>query len=745
MTDTPHLNAYIARVHARQRNFARWVVEHKDEDAYRGWHTLATIKLSGDGTISCSSPLFAPTDEEVEAIKLELRNVQRPKSIPTKLAQLARLKSDQLRGVNDKDIFVYKTTGDDCVLFVQQRTYKADGVTKEADLPWSFFDDGNWYNMEPSDDMLPIYGQDRMANANRFMIHEGAAAAKKVQALVDEGGARLAAHPWADALRNHAHLGWPGGTDRVDVVDWSPIKKLGGHKYVVLVADNDQKGIEAVAKVSRILSRTLDVVIFDSRFPDTFDLADPWPNHPEFYLERHTDRRYIGPTFDELCQSATWATQIRKLPGSEKPVITVRNQFAAEWVYIKMLNVFVNRRRPHRMLTKDVFNQHVHRFSDADDTARLLSKHVIAHCDTAIYRPGSIQGIINVDGERAINIHRPPRIRPPENPDPALFLEFMEHLIPDPGDRKHVMRWCATLIAKPHVRMRYALLLMSEIQGVGKSTLGEILAKLVGLWNASFPSENDIVDSDFNGWLAHKRLAVVQEIYSGHSWKAYNKLKSKIADRWVDVNKKYVPQYTDENWCNILACSNSMRPLRMEDEDRRWLIPRVTEELKELAYWQRLHYWLEFDGLGAIEQWAKEYGHYVSEGDHAPSTTAKERLILESRTPVLKAAYEIGCKAKETTNEKILLLVDEVLEYAKGCFPHERNTDTSLDVRKVLLASGLFLAQQDGEIARLHYAKGRRSYAVVNFDIESELVGKMTWDNVKRWHKLPADMDPRPY
>ena len=86
------------------------------------------------------------------------------------------------------------------------------------------------------------------------------------------------------------------------------------------------------------------------------------------------------------------------------------------------------------------------------------------------------------------------------------------------------MRWCATLVARPDIRMEYGVLLISEMQGVGKGTLGErILAPLVGPWNCSFPTEQSIVDSSFNSWIAHKRLAVVHEIYAGHNIKAYNK------------------------------------------------------------------------------------------------------------------------------------------------------------------------------------------------------------------------------
>lgn len=56
--------------------------------------------------------------------------------------------------------------------------------------------------------------------------------------------------------------------------------------------------------------------------------------------------------------------------------------------------------------------------------------------------------------------------------------------------------------------MRYAMLLISERQGVGKTTLVDaVLAPLIGRWNVSSPTESQVADSGFNSWIAHKRLA----------------------------------------------------------------------------------------------------------------------------------------------------------------------------------------------------------------------------------------------
>lgn len=102
-----------------------------------------------------------------------------------------------------------------------------------------------------------------------------------------------------------------------------------------------------------------------------------------------------------------------------------------------------------------------------------------------------------MDGRRVVNTYRPPTIKPIKG-NPKPFLKYMRHLIPNATDRIEMLRWCATLMARPDIKMLYGILLISTTQGVGKSTLGEaILSPIVGMWNVSVPTEKEIVESLF--------------------------------------------------------------------------------------------------------------------------------------------------------------------------------------------------------------------------------------------------------
>jgi hypothetical protein len=762
----PALFSYLLRVNATLRNLRRYVVEERDEHAYRGWRTVATIRLAPDGTIVVDGDANAPEPAEATAIAAEVRSNTFPHAINTTLTQVDELKTRYLRDTADKDVFVFMTADGSEVSFVQQRTYKANGL-KDGDKPWSFFSDGQWRCMERDEDPpLPLWGLDRIRNGHAFMVHEGAAGAMKVRRLVDMGGEPLTNHPLCEDLKRFQHLGWPGGTDRIADVDWGPLRRLGPEHEVMFVADNDRKGKEAIAKISRLLHRSLGVIMFDDCFPDTFDLADPWPQRPEWWK----GKRYVGPTLDDLWSSATWATRqinfgattARGQPA--KPIFKVRNEFADEWVWVENIHAFVDRQQTNRLLTAETFDYAVRPFSNVSNTSDLLVDHISSHVRSAIYRPGGVQGVINVKGKgNCINIYRPPTIVPIKG-DTGPFDEFMRLLVPDEDDRYQTWRWCATLIAQLHYKMLYALLLTSKQQGVGKSTLGLILAHLVGVWNTSFPDEQEIVDSTFNEWAVHKRLSVVQEIHGGHSWRAYNVLKSTITDPLIPVKRKYIRNYTDENWIHILALSNNPRPLMMEDYDRRWLIPGVTETKPREDYWAKFYAWLHTDGLGIIMRKALDFNDQVKEAENAPSTSVKRRLIAASRTRAQEVAFDLGtfvvwlnCQDQEPAdrrkaNQPVVLLVNEVHRWVANQLSvsgTHHKFDRPAAILKALLEAGLTevlwadartgLPKDDPRF----WIKGERTAVVANFTPAGPITNFES--QLKPHYKHPKEVAPSDY
>jgi hypothetical protein len=739
----PTLRAYLQRVGTVQKSFRRHVIEVK-RGSYKS--TLGSVSIDADGILSCRGDVEPPTAVEATRITAEVLAANWPTSMPAG----PRIIDERLNQIGREHLFIHRSASGDNILLIQQRLNREDG-SKDY-YTWSFWSDGVWRMMEP-DELLPLYGLDRLKNSSTIFLHEGASAARYVQWMVNretkEARDAFDACPWGPSLTGAAHLGWIGGAPNPDRTDWSPLRALPKDVRIVVVADNDAVGVSAISAISSKLRRRMSAVIFDDSFKPGFDLADQWPRHPDWW----NDKRYLGPTLDDLSRPATWATKVLKADKKKGPPrIVLRDEFRDEWLLSMEPHLAAHRTLTNKLYSPEVLNRYIAPFSDAEDVARLLSKEVSVHADGIAYRPqkkSKLSRLVIVDGERLINTFRPSVVVPLVG-DWQPFLDFMKYLFPDPEDREHVLRWCATLIARPDVRMRYALLLISERQGVGKTSLIDaVLAPLVGRWNVSTPSESQIADSGFNSWIAHKRLAHISEIYSGQSRKSYDRLKVVIADDSIDVNRKYMEPYTIENWLHVVACSNSIRALHVDDGDRRWLVPRVTEELKPREWWDSFHGWLRGGGLPLVAAWAEAYVEEhgaVRTGDRAPDTTAKDEVIAETRSEGQRLAVDLAGMAKEFAADKgdgkVVLLVDEVRAWIaskRGMSIDNGKLESGLTLRRALIGAGLLEPDRKPGASDRRVKVGQRWRSVVaTFDIPADAKWE---DDLKAYHKKPDRLE----
>jgi hypothetical protein len=679
MTDLPAIAAYLQRIGAEPRSL-RVAVVKVAHGSY--WTDIATVRIQPDGAVSAPAD-YKPTDAEAALITQEALAAEWPTSV--KLGQGYAL-PPELQGVDRDDLFELKDTTGRLVM-IQQRTTGRDGEKKY--VPWTAWSDHQWRRAEP-DGPLPLFGLETIGDQTTVFIHEGAKAARAVQRLIAprtaEEVAALAAHPWGQQLQGAAHLGWIGGALSPARTDWSALAER-GVKRVYIVADNDAPGKAAIPKIAQQLRGiTTFSVEFTEVWPVSFDLADPWP--AKMFAQIGATRHYVGPSFRDLVHPATWATDLVPPPGGKgRPTPVLRKEFADLWLWIEETDTFICRERPEINHQLSLFNAMVAPFSDVSTTGQLLQRSYKGRMARVCYRPDVAARTVTDRNTSAINLHTPTNIAPLPG-DTGPWLEFLEYLFPIERERKQVARWCATLIARPEIRMVYALLLVSERQGMGKSTLGErILAPLVGMNNVGFPGERDIVESGFNDWVANKRLIVVGEIYTGHSFKSYNILKHYLTDKSIRVNEKFQRPYTIENWVHMVACSNSKKALRVEESDRRWFYPTLSEVPWKREKWGEFYQWLSSGGLNIIMQWAHDLGDYVNPGEHSPMTAGKAALIEESRGEVLNHWADIMAACEEAEEGLVFALSEVRGSLAKV---HSRMFETPLQLKKMALERGWY-------------------------------------------------------
>lgn len=618
----PALDAYLTRIGAEERNFKTFVVkEYKPGNRYFSEKT--TVRVQRDLTLYCSTPDHEPSAEERKAIEEALKTIKFPHSLPV-ILRVAERQAEELNRHGDKeDVYLFQIRGgpdSGKVSMLQHKFLDKNGVRQYVCWSWWGADVG-WLPMEP-DRLLPFWKpiSPRRTPTGLKMIHEGAKTAKYMtEMLLDKK--RLAAHPWGEFLGRYEHWGMIGGAQSAYRTDYAELKAENPND-VIYVCDRDDEGEAVLQQFSELYREPMKGIMFTNSFPLAWDMAEPIP---EQFFTANGD--YVGDPLRKFLKPATWATD--KVGTKGRPSFTVRQEFAREWVHSVKPSMYFHIDLPNRGHSAEEFNDVVRPYSGTKDLASLFMKFDARKTQTVDYDPSKRSGIFPGAKGFRFNTHVESGIVP-RKIDPTPFLKYLDHLVPVDEDRLELKRWCATFLARPGIKMKYGVLAISESQGTGKSTLGEhILGALVGEDNFSTPLASTVVDSQFNTWLARKRLAVINEIYEGHNAKAYNKLMSVIADKDLEINEKHVTTYQMRNWIHVYACSNYMQALKFDNRDRRWFIPEITEDIT--YNWDKFYNWLEKEGgLSAILYWANEFlekNKPVTASARAPGSRRKDEIV----------------------------------------------------------------------------------------------------------------------
>jgi hypothetical protein len=253
------------------------------------------------------------------------------------------------------------------------------------------------------------------------------------------------------------------------------------------------------------------------------------------------------------------------------------------------------------------------------------------------FMPGEPEITHDADGCRVLNLWRPaPWVVDEQAKEPSVFLEHLAYILgKDETATEHVLNFLAHLLQRPHERIGHALLITSEAKGIGKSTLGTVVRRLVGEQNSRVAQTKDL-KSSFDGWLMGKLVVQVDEVYEAGNWDLANKLKPLITEPTVSANIKYGPQLEIDNYARLLMFSNHSAPLNIEEGDRRYFVFDSKAQPREDAYYDRLHGYIETpEAMNTIYTFLmKRDLSGFNPHRRPPMTEAKQQIIAESEHPL---------------------------------------------------------------------------------------------------------------
>lgn len=185
--------------------------------------------------------------------------------------------------------------------------------------------------------------------------------------------------------------------------------------------------------------------------------------------------------------------------------------------------------------------------------------------------PQNKQKIVFEKGTASINTWSPPAYRSVEPQDNPAFNRFLEYVIPDQSERNVFLDWLAWTLKYENQKPAWAILLYSDKQGTGKSTLADVIKALFGKQNTGRINGVSKLVSRFNKEVLENKLVVVEEVEVTRGSPQANSLKSLVTEDNIMLEAKHLPVIVEQIYCAFLMTTNHL-PLWLEESDRRFYI-----------------------------------------------------------------------------------------------------------------------------------------------------------------------------
>ena len=333
-------------------------------------------------------------------------------------------------------------------------------------------------------------------------------------------------------------------------------------------------------------------------------------------------------------------------------------EIANAYCYVMANDMFNRLGTPEFYQEKQINNYHKHEvfINRGTLTNKLLSKPGFAKAETFITSARHKPGLLNIDKPgivplinrgTVLNIYIPNHIEPTKG-DILFLTEFFTWLV---GEKKWriIEEWIAYMVQYPGIKIKWAVVLVSEVEGVGKGLLARICSRVLGEDNVNENANYKHLTNSHNTLLIGTQLLVLNEVSLG-DFKSKNEgtntLKNFVADDIYSCNFKNKPMVKLPNLTNFMLFSNDPGVLGVSQGVRRYFfcnIPKTEEEIIQKTnenFFQKAWDFVDSDeGASALLHYFK-YEVKIKDPSvfqkRAPETDDLKELIERSKHPVVK-------------------------------------------------------------------------------------------------------------
>ena len=225
-------------------------------------------------------------------------------------------------------------------------------------------------------------------------------------------------------------------------------------------------------------------------------------------------------------------------------------------------------------------------------TNKMLSNPKFKRAETFITSAGHKPGLLDIDRPGIIplmnkgtvlNIYIPNYITAKKG-DVKFIIEFFIWLV---GEKKWkiIEQWIAFMIQYPGIKMKWAVVLVSVVEGVGKGLLARLISRILGAENVNENANYKHLTNTHNTLLIGTQLLVLNEVSLGDfksKQEGTNTLKNFVADDVYSCNFKNKPMVKLPNLTNFMLFSNDERVVGAPQGGRRYFFNNISKTEKDI-------------------------------------------------------------------------------------------------------------------------------------------------------------------
>ena len=261
-----------------------------------------------------------------------------------------------------------------------------------------------------------------------------------------------------------------------------------------------------------------------------------------------------------------------------------------------------------------------------DPNQKSYNKIVFDPTLTSINNYNYFNGFKYTEGEQA----------PIENP----FLNLLKRLCNDKKTYDYFVDWIAHIIQKPYKKTNIAIILYSNVKGVGKNCIVDGICKLIKGYSGHVETIEDIT-KNFNSHLVNKLFIYGDEIKASSKCIS-DKLKQVITRPTQNLEKKGKDAFEIEDYTNWLFTTNNKDAFKVEQGDRRlYFIECINEKLSKELSTEYYKYIENETEMNKLFNFFKHHEITYNIGIEAPpASRMKNELQFETKQAYIQLLYK---------------------------------------------------------------------------------------------------------